>query len=369
VKIPPQRNVVLFCDNYTQVFRTLHMASSREYENVTVVISQFESLYKFFLLINEKAFNNQLKVIFPEPYVSEITKKLWLLKPWYLLKDIAEQRRYFRVIYDTYFTTMEKTDAVFGPGYAGLQIALFPKLVKKHRVIYFSPEPAAEMVRYLPHDLKEWVLWLIFKLIFGWSTSMGKVPNVPYLKGFPLLPDKVIKTKADTIIEWQQRTEMMKSFDQARFRIPDANKYKILYFHDDFVEAPYSGVDQKTVNTELNEVFQVLSRHFKPEKMATKFTPASAPKPRPQIGEILPAFIPAELLYNDNIVMYLSIASGAIFNVEKGTAVSLLEMITFKDDTLKKQVRKALYDRKKSNILFPKSLEEFEQIVIKLKNQ
>jgi hypothetical protein len=367
VKTQPRRSVFLFCDNYTQVFRTLHIASSGEYENITIVVSQFESLNKFFTLINEKAFNKKLKILFPEPYLSKIGKKPWLLKPWYLIQDIRQQRRYFRAIFKKYFADEEVADIVFGPGYAGLQIALFLKLAEKHRIIYFSPEPAAHMVSYLPRSLKEWFLWIVFKLIFGWSTGMGRVPNVPYLKGFAFLPEKIIKAKADTVIDWQQRTELLNKFDPARFRVFDTGQYKVMYFHDDFVEAPYSGVNEATVNQELNRVFQVLSRHFKPEEMATKFTPASVPKPRPQIGEILPAFVPAELLYNDNVVMYLSIASGAIFNVEKGTAVSLLEMITFEDDTLKKQVGEALRVRKKSNILFPKSLEEFEQIVIRLK--
>ena len=363
----PQRSAVLFCDNYTQVFRTLHIASSGRYKDITVVISQFEALYKFFNLINEKTFDNKLKIIFPQPYVSPFSKIPWVLKPWYLTGDIIRQRRYFREVYKKYFSGFGDVDIFFGPGYAGLQVTLLSRLAAEYRVIYFSPDPASRMVGYLPRTLREWALWFIYKGIFGFSTGMGRVPNVPYLKAFVYLPEKTIRAKAAEVIDWEGRAEMMKSFDAARFRLSEGERYKVMYFHDDFVEAPYSGVNEATVNRELNEVFQVLLKYFKPEEIATKFTPASAPRQRPQIGEILPSFVPAELLYNDNVIIYLSIASGAIFNVDKGNAVSLLEMITFEDDTLKKQVRQALHDRKKSNILFPKSLDEFEQIVVKLK--
>jgi hypothetical protein len=344
------------------------MASSGQYDTVTVVIGQYDSLFKFFESVNKKAFGNHLRVIFPAPYVSKVVRASWVKKIWHITADIGQHRRYFNDIYNKYFAGLEGSEIMFGPGYTGLEISFLRRFIKRNRVTYFSPETVSQMVRYVPHSIREWLILIIFKLTYGWQVSLGQVPQVSYLKGFLYLPGRTIAREADKVIGPEQRAEFMKEFNAERFRVFDSGKHKVIYFHDDFVEAPYSGVDVDVVNRELTEIFQVLSKHFTSGEMATKFTPASAPKPRPQIGDILPAFIPAELLYNDNVVVYLSIASGAIFNVEKGTAVSLLDLITFKDSRMKEQVRQAVLQRKRSNILFPKSLDDFEQIVIDLKN-
>ena len=83
-------------------------------------------------------------------------------------------------------------------------------------------------------------------------------------------------------------------------------------------------------------------------------------------GEVIEDFIPGEFLYNDNIRMYLSLFSCTIANVEKGLAVSLADLITFRDDETREQLRKMLLRMSRSEILFPKSLDEFERILIKL---
>ena len=120
----------------------------------------------------------------------------------------------------------------------------------------------------------------------------------------------------------------------------------------------------------LADVFRILARHFPEEEIATKFTPGSLPKPsRMKVGDLLPAFVPAELFYLDNVQMYLSIASGSITNVEKGLAVSLLDLVVYRDARMKETLREMVLRRSKSAMLFPKTLDEFEQIVLDLKKE
>jgi len=64
--------------------------------------------------------------------------------------------------------------------------------------------------------------------------------------------------------------------------------------------------------------------------------------------------------------MYLGINSLAIANVEKGVAVSLMELVTFKNDAVKEGLMDILIKTSRSKVLFPKSLEEFEQILTKV---
>jgi hypothetical protein len=367
VKTQNIRNLLIFCDNYTQVFQTLHRLSSGNYDTGIVVVTQYENLFKFFEAENEKAFGNRLKVIFPVPYVSKVVKSSWLKKVWLMAADIMQHKRYLNEIYEKYFAGLENFDVVFGPGYNDLQCVYLKKLARRNRVIYFSPQFMAQLVAYVPRNVKDWLVIIFLKLTYGWSVGgVAQAAQVAYLKGGVYLSERIIAKHA-TIVKPEQQAEMMKEFNADRFKVFNAGSYKVMYFHDDFVEAPYSGVDEAVVNRELAEVFRVLSKHFTLGEIATKFTPGSAPKQRPQVGDILPAFIPAELLYNDNVKIYLSIASGAIFNVERGTAVSMADMITFNDEKVREQLKQVLIQRSKSKILFPKTLDEFEKIVIGLK--
>jgi len=62
-----------------------------------------------------------------------------------------------------------------------------------------------------------------------------------------------------------------------------------------------------------------LSKYFPENEIARKYHPHSpGDKTMIKTGDVLPDFIPAEFLYNDNVKIYLSLFSGSIANVENG---------------------------------------------------
>jgi hypothetical protein len=157
--------------------------------------------------------------------------------------------------------------------------------------------------------------------------------------------------------------EMMKNFDFSQFRIFDTDNYSIIYFDDGLIEGGYVR-DREVFRRELSEIFNILAKYFPEKEIARKYHPGyGSDKTLIKIGDVLSDFIPAELLYNDNVKMYLSAFSFSLANVEKGLAVSLADLITLKDEETKNQLRQILITMSKSKILFPKSLDEFERIV------
>ena len=121
---------------------------------------------------------------------------------------------------------------------------------------------------------------------------------------------------------------------------------------------------------ELTEIFNVLARYFPEEEIAIKYHPHyPCDKTMIEIGEVLPDYIPGELLYHDNIKIYISLFSSAITNFENGLAVSIADLITFKSDEHRNHLKEALINRSRKQILFPKSLDEFREILVNMKRQ
>ena len=149
------------------------------------------------------------------------------------------------------------------------------------------------------------------------------------------MPDKFMKEKVDRVIEQEEKNETMKDFDLSRFKIFEVGNYSVIYFDDSLFEAGYI-TDKDVFKRELSEIFNILAKYFPEKEIARKYHPGyPGDKAMIKIGDVLPDFIPAELLYNDNIKMYLSPFSFSIANVEKGLAVSIADLITLKDEKIK----------------------------------
>ena len=62
--------------------------------------------------------------------------------------------------------------------------------------------------------------------------------------------------------------------------------------------------------------------------------------------------------------MYLSFSSGSICNVKEGLVVSMIDLITYKTDEIRKKIKSATLKKSHTKILFPKSFDEFEKLII-----
>ncbi len=357
---------VIFCESYGAIVRTLCLATRNRCDcAITVVLLGNHDLFKFFQVINERVFHSAINLIYFEPYPARRAEAKGINKMPHIIPDIIKERRYLKESFDKYFAGLEGCEVFFhSRGFNCYSFYLLKRLSKKNSLVYIS-YGSPYMGKYTPANIVDLITLIIFKLIYGHEIAMGKYPDQsPHIKGFPYMDDRFMEEKVDRVIEPEEMNDMVKDFDLSEFKIFDAGDYSVIYFDDSLVEAGYI-TDRDVFKRELTGIFNVLSKYFPETEIARKYHPGYPDdKTVVEIGDVLPDFIPAEFLYNDNVEMYLSLFSFSLANVEKGLAVSLADLITLKGEKTKNQLRDRLIRTSKSKILFPKSLDEFEKILV-----
>lgn len=364
------RQAVIFCASYGEIKRTLYLATRYPQDRpVTVVIPGMHDLFRFFQEVNEKALHHAIKLIYFEPYSPGRVKARGINKIFHIIPDIIRERRYLKEIYNKYFAEMEGCDVFFcSRGFSGYLFYLVKKLSRKNRLVNTSPSPPQidPVSQYNPKNIADLASLIILKLIYGRDIALGELPH---LKGFIYMTDRFMEKVVAEFIGWEEIEEMMKDFNYSRFRVFDTGNYSVIYFDDSLLEAGFLK-SKELFQAELTEIFNILARHFPENEIARKYHPSyPGDKALVKIGDVLPDFIPAELLYDERVKIYISLCSYAIANVETGLAVSIVDLITFKDENNRNQLKEKLIRMSKSKILFPASLDEFEQILIDLKEQ
>ncbi len=364
------KEIVIFGESYPMIKSALYVATHNCHDcSITIVIPAKHNLLKFFKVINERLFHNAINLIYFEPYHPRRVTAKGLKKVFYVLPDIIRERRYLKGIYNKYFAELKGGQVFFFDRYwNSYTFYLLKKLSKTNKLVYI-PDPCYDVLpvdKFTPTNIVDLAALVIMKLIFGRDIVMSKLP---YIKGFSGMPDEFINRKVDKVIDREERNEMMKDFDLSQFKIFDVGNYSVIYFDENPIESGYIA-DKNTFRRELAEIFHILSKYFPEKEIARKYHPDHpGDKTVINIGDVLPDFIPAELLYNENVKMYLGICSKSIADVEKGLAVSIMDLISFKDEETKNQLKEIQVQRSRSEILFPQSLDEFERILIDIKRQ
>jgi len=356
--------LVIFCENYPAIPSTLYMATQYPHDGpVTLVVTGFRDLFEFYKVINERVFHNSLNLIYFELYPGVTTRGNKIKKAFHLLLDIVRERRYLKEIFNKYFSGMEGCEVVFfSRGYDSYRFYLLKTLRENNKLVYVShiAPHGPQMRQYTPKNITGLARLLLLKLIYGRDIAMGRLPHSTV---FPYMPDEFFKKQVDRIIDWEEKREMMKGFDLSRFKVFDVADYNVMYFHQPIAGTHFCP-NSRTFQRELNEIFNILKKHFPEKAIALKYHPGSSTdKDMIKVGDRLPDFIPAEFLYNDNVKIYLSVFSSSLSKVGKGLAVSLIDLVTFGSDKIREQVREMLIQVSDSEIMFPKSLDEFERIL------
>jgi hypothetical protein len=320
-------------------------------------------MYRLCQAINEKVYNNSLELIYYPPYGPKKKRakgiKKWLLMPG----DILGEHRHLKRFYMKYFDQLEGATVIFpSPGFTGVKIYVLRRLSKKNRLVYLDPGPPY-MGRRTPRNPREIASLLMYKALYGKETQLGQYPIVnPWAKGFPLMPKNFMKKSVVSVIDWSNRAEIMKDFDWEKYRIHDTGDIKVIYFHQDLVG--HYVPDRVIFNREISKVFEVLRRHFPEKEIAYKYHPGQEQNNDTiEVGEELPAYIPAQFLRSDEVQIYLGICSSAIFDISNGKAISLIELVSFTDKDVKKRIKETMITMSRSEILFPKTLTEFEKML------
>jgi hypothetical protein len=203
------------------------------------------------------------------------------------------------------------------------------------------------------------------KFVYGPTPVMIKFP---FTDGYVYMPDRFIKKHTQRVISFEEREQMVSSLDIERFQIFDTGNYDVIYFSHRL--GSNTVPDQEVLKEEIGEIFKVLNKYFPEEQIATKHHPGQLNDENViKIGQELEAYIPAEFLFNEQVKMYLSFWSLSIAHVEQGLAVSLMDLITLVSGEIREQYRVYLLGHSKSEILFPKTLQEFEKIIRRIKKE
>ena len=358
--------IAIFCENYGTINTTLSLIERyRQNTKVTIIILAYSNLNKLFQTFNEKTFDNTLDIVYLQPRSSLTATTKGIIKAIYSLPELIAKRRHIRNIYEKKLANMKGYDVHFASRHNnGSLLYLLRRLQRNNRLVYINsfPPTRVQSKPYLPLKPKDFITLLTAKLAYAHDMVMVKFP---FTDGYTYIPDKFIKNKVDRVISWGEREKMLADFDISRYRIFDIGDYDVLYYStamgSDYIP------DFDLLDKELTEIFKLLVKYFPAERIAVKHHPAHGhDKKAIKAGIELDSSIPAEYLYSNNVKMYLGFWSTSIINVENGLAVSLINLITLKSEKLRQRFREYLLGMAKSEILFPKSLDEFEKILIQL---
>ena len=358
---------IIVCESYGTIERTLYLAAHNC--PVTIVIPRNHDLFRFFQAINERVFHNTVNLVYLAPVHPQRATARGIKKVFHVLVGIIKERRYLKEIFDKYFAELEGCEIFFSSrSFSGYLFYLLKKLAKRNKLVHINTSTPHfnPMSQYTPTSIVDLVSLIIGKLTYGHDITLGKLSHT---KGFLYMPDRFLEKEVDRVIERAEMGEMMKGFDLSQFRVFDVGNYSVIYFDQPLVEAGYV-TDSDSYSRKLTEIFDILSKYFPEKEIARKYRPNSpGDKTVIRIGDVLPDFIPAEFLYNENVKMYLVVSSTSIAKLEKGLAVSVMDFISYKSDEVREHFKKVLIQLSCSEILFPKSLGEFEKILIDLKEK
>ena len=359
--------IVILCESYPSIAYALYKLANGEKDvPATIFIPALKDLYQLFQVLNEKVFNNELELIYYPQYAPRWAETKGIKRLLYILPDILGERRHLKRFYNRHFARLEGADIMFpSPGFSGAKIYALKKLSKRNKLIFLDPGPPY-MSRYSPRSLRDIATLLMYKMIYGKNVQLGQYPSDnPWSKGFPLIPDSFMKNSIDSVIDWSNRDEIMEDFAWEKVRVFDTGDHKVIYFHQDLVGR--YGIDRDTFSRELNSIFDIVLRYFPEKEIARKYHPGhDYNKDVITVGEELPIYIPAEFLYNEKVQIYLGISSNAIVSVRGGQAISLIDLITFRDNKVRAGFKERLMRTSRTEILFPSSLDGLEGMIINI---
>lgn len=338
-----------------------------DHSSIIIVIPGNRDLHKFFQVINEKTFQNTVKLLYFKPYTKSFTDITSINRIFHIIPFVIRERRHLKSIFNRYFTDMQDYDVYFfSRGFSGIRFYLLKKLAKRNRVSFIShyPPRATLIQRQTRKIFLDWAWLGILKLIYGHEITLGELPDTKRIIYFD---DSYMDKYVDTLINWEEKGEMLEGFNLSRYKVFDVGDYDVIYFGHRL--GPDCISDRDKCENELENIFNVLLEYFPENKIARKYHPRHIDKDTLSIGDVLPDYIPAEFLYSDKVKIYMSPWSLSLTNTSNGTAISLLELLPIINDERRKQLREALINTSHSNIFFPESLDELRSILSTVKRQ
>ncbi|MFC1945680.1 hypothetical protein ACFLW1_00605 [Chloroflexota bacterium] len=357
------KEVLLLCEAYGEVGAGLYVLeeAARLERHVTICVSGNADLYRFFQEVNTGFYNNELNVVPLTLFQSEAPAQSGLKRFFTMAADICRVRSYYGRLYWEHMRGFWGAEVYFFTRYfTPNNYYYLRRLARDNQIVLMSVIDWEKDLDTSPWQNVRHLLRLVkLKLQYGWDMTYARLPHstFEYIKeGF--------------IQRWVGRVYALAETEKRVGKLP-VEKYGAA-FHSDcrvmFFDQPLVGSgrvpDAEQYRRELEAIFGVIGRYFKETEIGVKYHPADR-KERSitGVGRVIEDWIPGEMLYSPSIKLYLGISSGALANVENGLVVSLLDLVTFKDAGAKLFIRENLLARSRSQVLFPQTIEELEDIV------
>lgn len=375
------KKVVIFCQSYGEIENCLYVAkhNSERNNSVTIVIPGHQDLFTLLKRINERVFHDTINIIYLKMFRPRVEKTIDTPISWayHASINMIKERRCNRELHDKHLAGLRGTEIYFFTRFAvPYNLYFLRKLHKNNKLVYMhiarkrtfqelDKGYGEGLSKFKPESILDLLRLIRSKIVYGLDMTLVKIR----INKVEYFPDRFMAREVDRIISEEESRELLRDLDYQEFKVFDTGNFSIIYFDQRYFYRDEL-VDTDTFKREINGVFNILRKYFTDEEIGIKYHPGDyTDKTMINIGTVLDSYIPAEFLYNENVKMYLSFTSGSLGNVEKGLAVSLVDIITYRTEEIREQLREAVIRKSHSDILFPKSLEEFEKIVISVREQ
>ena len=323
-----------------------------------------KQLFTLFSQINSTHFGNMINLQFVPVHTPNL--KLTLNG----LTKIQKFKKRNKQLYNGMKNTYKDFDIVFfSKEFTSLGFYILDKLRPDNRLIHV-PDPGCDVYQMSdrkPSSLKELVKLMFMMFLYNRHLRLGSAGR-KLRSGFYKISDPYIEKNIDLKVAIDERKQLQQNFEIDKFTVAENKSYKIVYFDKDLVRDKLC--EEATYARELNDVFSIVSYYCESNELAKKYKPNRTSKwNREQIsyGDIVPDYIPAEMLYNKDVKVYIGSTSMAIANIPYGNIISIVFLFTFIQPELRdRSVANQELRKLGGTIHYPKTLSEFETILKKL---
>ena len=353
------KNVLILSQSYRQIKNALCVIEKElNKSNITIVVLNHYNLYRVFLDISEKVYNNDIKIKFIERFQTKSNKseKFFFISK---LFEIFREKKYLANQFNIHFKNIKNNSIYFSSRhFSDYGFYIINYLAKNNKIIYI-PSPDADLLpttRKISFKPKRLINLMLNKFIFG--VRISETEYISHI--FPFMDNYFIKKNVDKTISISERENMINCLSMEKFNIWNKEEFSVLFFGHNALNIRSSKTE---FEKSLDEVFNILCKYFKENKIASKYHPGRVNDTIVRKGVILDDYIPSEFLYSNSTKLYISIYSSSLASIDDGVVISLIDLIANKDLNLKEEVKKRLIDMSKVKIKFPRTLGEFEKIV------
>ena len=356
------KNMVVFVQSYPNLINTLYLINnSFLYENTTVCVIKNINLYKF-LDSRKSFFKNEINILFIED--DDVSfKSIYHFFSSFIKLKIKIKRSLNKLQFincDIFF---------FSRAFTTLGFYLIKNLKKYNQLVHF-PDPGCDVYKLSdskPNGLKQAILILVYKLLYGKELVFGNAGRKLNTNYFFKISDNYFYKNVNLPLTIEDRKNLQTDFTLDSFIDINQKQFSVVYFDKDMLRDNLC--DKTLYKNELTTIFKTLKKYINSYDLAKKYKPGRTTdlnKLNIDFGVLIDDFVPAELLINSKVKVYLGMTSIAMANIKSGNIISLVNLVTYLDPLKKQRSVDNLEKRKNTSIYYPKTIIEFENLLVNI---